>query len=384
MKVCVLSSGSFERNYSSYHLLRDIIIHLQKRGCEVSLIQKYYETQGVFPTELDIKKICIHEVKCVQARKTIFVGRLASEFKYYLQARRYIREEKNSDVFFLQSNNVPYLPIWLIHRITKKPVVYNVQDIFPQNAFLSGVVGKNSVLGKILMNLQKWTLKHSEGIITISEDMKDTLVEAEADESKVTIAYNWANELQGEPIVKRSDALFHVVYAGNIGMMQNVECVVKAACLLQTERDIHFDIYGNGARRERCERLAEGLENVTFYDPVPADRAFSLYFNADVNVVPLAKGLIKTALPSKIAVCLLCKKPVVFCIDKESHFALQMERDIQGSIVSPTDEKELAQAILKIKNGECVQRIPGKTLNQFDRTANLDKYYEALATVCRN
>ena len=42
MKVAVVSIGSFDTQYSDYHIMRDIILGLLERGHEVNLIQKQY------------------------------------------------------------------------------------------------------------------------------------------------------------------------------------------------------------------------------------------------------------------------------------------------------------------------------------------------------
>ena len=141
MKVCVLSSSSFENNYSSYHLIRDLILHLLDEGNEVSLIQKYYEKKNQLPKEFSNRaELTMHEIKFAHAAKGSMIHRMLADMKYFAQTIKYIRKEKDSDVFFLQSNNSPYLPIAMIHLFTHKLVVYNVQDIFPQNA----VSGRNA------------------------------------------------------------------------------------------------------------------------------------------------------------------------------------------------------------------------------------------------
>ena len=42
MKVAVVSIGSFDTQYSDYHIMRDIVLGLLERGHEVNLIQKQY------------------------------------------------------------------------------------------------------------------------------------------------------------------------------------------------------------------------------------------------------------------------------------------------------------------------------------------------------
>ena len=377
MKVCVFSSGSFERNYSSYHLMRDLILYLCDNGEEVSLIQKYYKKMNQLPAEFDKKNILVHEIAFNQAEKSNMIKRMLKDVKYFFQSIKYIRTEKNSDVFFLQSNNIPCIPIALIHLFVHKPVVFNVQDIFPQNAIIARMLKEHSLPTSVLLFLQKWALKHADGIITISEDMKQTLISAGADSEKISVAYNWENEIHGEAIEKINDGKFHVVYAGNIGVMQNIEIIIDAARYLKDNPDIQFDIYGNGAQKTKCQEQAQGLTNVRFFEPVSADKAYSLYCNADANIVPLAKGIIKTAFPSKTAACLQCGKPVIFCVDEESEWGQQLTSS--GLFVcSPNSAIDIVKAICKCKeipyDGAAAASIAGA----FNRKTSLSVYHKEL------
>ena len=51
-------------------------------------------------------------------------------------------------------------------------------------------------------------------------------------------------------------AHFNVVYAGNIGIMQNVDLLVKTAKLMQDEKNICFHIVGDGAYKEKLQSQA--------------------------------------------------------------------------------------------------------------------------------
>ncbi len=374
MKVCVLAGGSFEKNRAEYHLTRDFIAFFLDKGAEVSLIQKYENQQNVLPDVLrDRPGFRLHEYRVEAVKKKNFIGRMLGEMTYYLRAVKAVRKEKDSDVFFLQSNNCAYLPIFLIHLFTRKPVLYNEQDIFPQNAFLAGILGEKSLPGRILFGLQKWALRHADGVITISEDMKKTLQAAGA--KNVWVAYNWKNDGNGEKLPGYDDGKFHAVYAGNIGVMQNVELLIEAARYLKDNPEICIDIYGNGAHFEGCKVKAEGLANVCFREPVPVHQAFSLYENADVNLVPLAKGVIATALPSKTAVCLQCGKPVIFCFDEDAEFSKEMI-NAGCPVVSPEDAEGLAKAILEMQKTPVYPDERAKAM--FDKEKSLETYGQAV------
>ena len=68
---------------------------------------------------------------------------------------------------------------------------------------------------------------------------------------KTDVVYNWSytdnlyryEDVYNEKIAKYlSTGKFNVVYAGNIGAMQNVDVVVETAKLMQDEEDVHFHI----------------------------------------------------------------------------------------------------------------------------------------------
>jgi glycosyltransferase involved in cell wall biosynthesis len=77
-------------------------------------------------------------------------------------------------------------------KLPKAIVTFNVQDIFPYNLAFSGRLKRNSIVFRILAAEQRYGYKHSDHVITISEDMKDTLVADDVDPDKVEVIYNWS------------------------------------------------------------------------------------------------------------------------------------------------------------------------------------------------
>lgn len=66
---------------------------------------------------------------------------------------------------------------------------------------------------------------------------------------------------------------------------------------------------------ERLKMFAKEkeLSNVTFIEMQPPEEVADLYAAADVNVIPLQKGLIYAALPSKTADCLVLENNCNLC-----------------------------------------------------------------------
>lgn len=244
-------------------------------------------------------------------------------------------------------------------KCPKARIIYNVQDVYPQNVYYSGKVGKLNPAYLAMLEVQKYAYKKADQIITISEDMRDLLIEAGAEESKISVIYNWSyqDELISEndisPIIAKmfDKRFFNVVYAGNIGLFQNVDIILDAALKLHKNDDIWFHIFGDGLYKENLKKRAakEGIKNITFHPIQPHELAPSIYASASVNLIPLGFNQYRTALPSKTATCLACQKPIIFSIGEASKFGKRIKEQTGCPVLNCTDSAALAKSIIDIK-----------------------------------
>lgn len=365
MKIAVVSIGSFDTQYSDYHIMRDIILGLLERGHDVNLIQKQYLDTPQYPSQFEKylgNKLSVQNIRFEKKAKADLKARYLADLAYYRQCCHLMKKNK-PDKIFLQSNNTAFFTVFYAKHILKCPLVYNEQDIFPENAYFAGILSESSPVYRVAHVLQKYAYKNATALSTISADMKSTIVTRYGiPEEKVQVIYNWGHEeLQAHSETKntflqeypKKSGEFRVVYAGNLGKMQNVELVLEAAALMKDKTDISFYIVGGGVNEDRLRAFAKEkeLSNVTFVGMQPPEEVADLYSAADVNVIPLQAGLIYAALPSKTADCLIAGKPIITCVDEESKFVeLAGQYGIQNAGTNRPDY--LCDLILQAKNGE--------------------------------
>lgn len=369
MKVLLLINSNFSGHSTSEHLLEAIIKQLALGGNTVHVIQMLKEKDVLsLPDTFKELQVTTESVNIESQDKTNFVARYIGATRNYLRCRNALKKHKDYDAVFLQSTNVAGIAVWLVRTYLKNTIItYNVQDIFPYNLAYSGKLKKNGVVFKILAAIQRYGYRHSDHIITISEDMKDTLVKDGTPDDKIKVIYNWSYQDesydQGKLDMTVPDRLFNkryfnVVYAGNIGVMQNVDILVEAARLMMDDKDVWFHIIGNGVYKDKLEARAKeyGITNISFWPMQSPEFAPSIYSAADVNVIPLVKDVYRTALPSKTATCLACQKPIIFAIGKGSKFGQRVMKEA-GCIVTESDRaEELVWAIRTVQNGgECYE-----------------------------
>ncbi len=376
MKVLFWMFIGFDRHATSKHILSAVIEQLGKAGHSVHIIQK--NTGGKLPAIPE--RLCEYDVTTdvipyKAADKGNYIARYLTELKYIKACEKHVTPDY--DAVFIQSNNVAGFAVKAIRkRLPKAIITFNVQDIFPYNLAYSGGIKKSSPVFKILAAEQRYGYKHADHIITISEDMKDTLVTDGTSAEKIEVVYNWSYQdelyegLDLKPVSHMFDQdYFNVVYAGNIGVMQNVDILIEAAKLLKNDQGIWFHIIGNGVCKNKLEVKAReyGITNISFWPMQPPNLAPAIYSAADVNVIPLVKEVYRTALPSKTATCLACGKPIIFAIGRDSKFGQKVMKEA-GCIVTESDDAEALAH--EIRSLGCIN---SKTLVSDFFTQNMSK-----------
>lgn len=224
-----------------------------------------------------------------------------------------------SDVVFSQTNP-PILLSYLISKYTKKnkiPFIYNVQDIYPDNIFKP-----SDLLYKLTNPFQIKTIQNATKVITISQTMKITLLRKVFDPHKIEVIYNFPiceynSEMIEDQVASKLNMQmdkFNVVYAGNIGYVQDLDILLRAAELTKNNDYIHYYIVGEGSQAKRIKQKIKDLklDKVFFHPAIPAEEAIHLYYLADVNIISILPHVIHTALPLKLGSCLEAKKPIIF------------------------------------------------------------------------
>ena len=387
MKVLLWLAGSFDRRNPTEHLLIAMMENLCKLGHSVHVLQKDTKGPGPeLPEELVRLGITTTRIPCAMNGGTKFFYRYLAEIRYALECSKWISHHREFDRVFVQSSNVAGIQVFFAKRLLKNvEITYDVQDIFPENAVYSHTIKRNGMVYRVLSALQRYAYRNANRIVTISEDMRDQLTELKTPADKIKVIYNWSYQDTAYDIEKLDysevnsyfdKSKYNVVYAGNIGVMQNVELVIRTAAAMKNDRDIQFHVFGDGTYKERLVSLAEeiGADSVIFHPMLSVKSAPALYATADVNVIPLARDIYRTALPSKTATCIACGKPIVFAFGSGSKFGQKVCENTGAMLVDSDDVRGLADAIETI-------RASGKLLNSkayfeacFSRTYNSSEY----------
>lgn len=145
-----------------------------------------------------------------------------------------------ADVIFVQSTPPTQgMMAGIVGALKKTPVVYNLQDIFPDSLVNSGMTSEESFIWKIGRKIENFSYKHAKKIIVISEDFKKNILAKGVPEEKIVVVPNWADVSGVYPVERKDNVLidrygldpdkFYITYCGNVGFTQNMDLLLAVA-----------------------------------------------------------------------------------------------------------------------------------------------------------
>lgn len=241
---------------------------------------------------------------------------------------------------------------WLAARLRRSPMVFNIQDVFPDAAVATGAITGRRLIAAASL-LERWSYRLADAVTVLSEDLRDNVVAklhpGDAPD-KVAVIPNFVDTEAIVPGDRRTPYRRElglgdgpvVLYAGNVGFSQSLELVIAAARELPA---VTFLVNGDGAARRSLEAAAEGQPNVRFAGYIEPHRLSELLATGDVHVVPLRRGLGAVSVPSKTYSIMAAGRPVVAAIDPGTAVPRILARSGGGVAVPPDDPTAFVMAL---------------------------------------
>ncbi len=245
---------------------------------------------------------------------------------------------------------------WVVARLRRVPVVYNVQDIFPDVAVEVGALTNPRVI-RFAEWLERFTYHRCDAVTVLSDDLRRNVEAKIADGSTpVRVIPNFVDSERIQPGPARNSYRDDfdlgdrtvVMYAGNVGFSQPLGLMIEAARAMSDRDDVVFVINGGGSGRPALEEQATGLDNVRFIDFQPSERLPEVLAAADVHVIALRKGLARASVPSKLYSILAAGRPVLASIDPDTEVTRVIDQSGAGIVVEPENPAGFLTALCRL------------------------------------
>jgi len=243
----------------------------------------------------------------------------------------------------------------LIRLFRRVPVVYDIQDMWPDTLRATGMVSNSRALD-IVGTICKAVYRSVDRIVVLSPGFRKLLVERGVPERKVDVIYNWCDEASmGNPAGDLpkdfpGSESFTIVFAGNMGKAQALDAVLAAAGVVQKKApEICFVFIGGGVEVDNLKRIAheKKLHNVRFLQAVPMAEIGGVLAKGDALLVHLRKDpLFTITIPSKTQAYMAVGKPLLMAV--EGDVADLVKAAGCGVIAEPENPESIADAALKL------------------------------------
>lgn len=240
---------------------------------------------------------------------------------------------------------------WLIAKGRRAPLVFNIQDVFPDAAIETGAITNAAVI-KVSRWLEKVSYRVASIVTVLSDDLRDNVVAKlpVSQASKVVVIPNFVDTEVIQPRDRMTkyredlgiDDRPVVMYAGNVGFSQSLNLLLDAA---REFPEVAFVVNGSGAARTALEADAEKLSNVVFGDYQPIERLSEVLATADIHAVLLKRGLGKVSVPSKTYSVMAAGRAVIAAIDPGTEVTRLIDGAKCGLTVLPDDSVLLIEAL---------------------------------------
>lgn len=386
IKLLVYSAYYEPEFAASLYLSTNLYEDFAKNGWQVELFVPM-PTRGITNEERNFYKkhkiekkienrLTIHRISLMREGKSIF-GRA---FRYFIMNIAFIWKSLfiRADAIFVQSTPPTQGAMAaIIAGIKHIPMIYNLQDVFPDSLVTADITKKNSFLYKIGRIIENFSYRKADKIITISNNIKSNIQEKNVSDRKIEVIPNWVEIDKVTPIEKEQNPFFeklglsrdyfYVVYAGNLGQLQNIEIMIEAARLLKDNKKIRFLIFGKGSMEEKLKTMVQKLDlpNLSFFPIQPYSKVSYVYGLGDVCIVSCKPGTGGSALPSKTWSIMAAGKPIIASFDSFTDMQKMIVQKQVGIFCEAGNVTQFIQAILFYFDNPDMAKDSGKKARIF-------------------
>ena len=313
--------------------ISDICEELVKRGHEVQVVtgipnypmgKIYEEYKGGKRRDEVLNGVNVHRCFTI-GRRTGAVYRFLNYYSYMISSSMYIKKlgDEYDIVFVNQLSPVIMANAGIKYKkkYNKKLVLYCL-DLWPAS-LTAGGIKKESFIYKYFRKVSDKIYRQADKLLVTSKSFK-TYFKEEFDINEADIKYlpQYAEEVFSEEACrKKTDENLNLMFAGNIGIAQSVDTIIKAANETRNMKNLYWHIVGDGTELENCKELVHklGLSNVIFHGRHSMEEMPKYYVIADVMIVTMkADNTLSMTLPGKVQTYMAAGKPIIGAINGEA------------------------------------------------------------------
>lgn len=278
---------------------------------------------------------------------------------------------KFDKVFVFQSGSIYSYSLLFGLRFRKDKSVLWSQDLWPEVGYESGLP-KLKILNYFLSTLTKITLNNFNVILSQNFEFKTHYFSKY--NIKSDVVYNF-NNIDKKLFYGKRVASKTLVYAGNIGVLQDLEEIINFYLKIKLVSDllVKFKIYGEGSLYHKFKKKYHNKDGIFFFGRVNQETVTKELEKCRYAIFSLIKGPIRKTIPSRLQYLYNCNVPLIYIGNgSPKNF---IEKYNAGLVFE--DGNDILEFIKKIKTFESKKF---ETIDVFNKNKILKKISDILNT----
>ena len=334
MKILLLNQTFYPDVVSTAQHLSDLAAALAEKGHDVTVVtgRRAYDNPGkLFPARETWRGVQIYRISSTRFGKSARWRRAADFASFIFSCCARLLFLPRHDVMMVLTTPplISFIGAWRA-RLWRARFCYWVMDMNPDEAIAAGWLRKDSMAGKILERMSRFSLRRADKIIALDHFMRDRIVAKEIPESKIAVIPPWSHDndvrfdATGRVKLRRLHGLenkFVVMYSGNHSPVHPLDTLMQAADILKADKSIVFCFIGGGSEFKRVQRWMEDEKrsNVLCLPYQPLAQLSVSLSAADAQIVIMGTAMRGLVHPCKIYNVLSVAAPVIYIGPEPSH-----------------------------------------------------------------
>ena len=272
---------------------------------------------------------------------------------------------------------VSYSAMLLFRCLYRRVTILNVSDLWPLSAVELGAVREGTLYYKILLHMERFLYRNASAYQGQGQEIIDHIQAFGYDKPHFLYRNLQPLTVASNNRVPSRDT-FKIVYAGLLGVAQNILSIVKHINFKEVGAELH--LYGGGNQTLQIQQYVNEHDcGIIYHGYQPKETINSVLEQYHASIVPLSVR-IKGAVPSKIFDLLPHGIPILFSGGGEGENIIKAHGF--GLVSPPGDSETLKCNIIKMKEmsdgdyGQMRLNCFEASLKEFSFEQQMKKYKE--------
>ena len=399
MRLAIVADVFLPLRSSGALQLRDLAMELKSQGHKITVIVAAPGLSPLWAIE-DMSGVQILRLRTLKTRDRNYIARSVAEFFMPFMMLRAFRLSPLGGAHF--DGIIWYSPTiflgYLVKALKKQsscPSYLIIRDIFPEWAWEMGVIRSKLVYRcfKVVANYQ-YAQADVIGIQTSGNHLYFMTWKTHYPERRIEVLHNWLSSAQniGSSIQVQNTKLANrkiFVYAGNIGVAQNISVFLKLAERFKDRIDLGFLFVGRGSESARLAGQFKLLPNVLFCKEIAPEEIPGLYAQCQVGLIALDPRHLSHNIPGKFLSYIQAGLPVLAYVNRGNDLIeLINEYEVGVVIDSNADDEHIESAAIKALELSQSFEIPARcrdlAAGMFSSEKAAQQIVESLAVCVQN